>query len=473
MRTAPLVFLSLASLALLPACSFTRVDVAECRDSTECRAAFGFGWTCGGDGLCAQAPTEPRCTTTWPSDLLTNPAQGTRLVVGTIYDGSLATHRARTNATQLAIQDASSAGGVAGRELGLVICTSEEDATFDTRSRTDATVYVAQYLEDVLDVPLVIGPYGSGETGATFVGTDRLVMISPSATSPTLTALEPVPASDEAPGRLWRTAPTDVEQSAQIAADLRARGVTDVAFIAQRGAYGDGLVELLQERIPELDVVRFETAGQLSSALGVVADGTATEVIFASSSTNDSIDFLAAVEADAAFDARRFFLTDAAANADLLAGLPSDPGFRDRIRGTRPALDPDNSAAFERRYRLEFGESDIDALSFTAHAYDAGWLAAYALAWAALNEPRVDGTALGRGLRRVSEGTPLDVGELTWVDVIEAFERGEGIDVSGASGALDYDPDTEERAEEGMSFEVWIVASDGSRLCRADDTTCP
>ncbi|MCB9620046.1 MAG: hypothetical protein H6724_11440 [Sandaracinus sp.] len=70
-------------LLTLASCSFTRVDVADCRDSTDCRAAFGFGWVCGGDGLCAQAAPEARCDTTWPPDLLTNPAQGRRLVVGT------------------------------------------------------------------------------------------------------------------------------------------------------------------------------------------------------------------------------------------------------------------------------------------------------------------------------------------------------------------------------------------------------
>ncbi|MCA9615521.1 MAG: hypothetical protein KC586_22350, partial [Myxococcales bacterium] len=111
--------------------------------------------------------------------------------------------------------------------------------------------------------------------------------------------------------------------------------------------------------------------------------------------------------------------------------------------------------------------------SFTAHAYDAGWLATYALAWAALQETRVDARGLGRGLRRLSEGTAIDVGELSWPDVMTAFAAGESVNVRGASGALDYDPDSEERAEEGMSFEVWIVASDASRLCRADDTTCP
>lgn len=472
MRAPSLLFLGAALLA--GSCSFTRVDVAECRATDECRMAYGFGWTCADSGYCRRAAPEPRCATTFPPDLYDNPAEGSRLVIATIIDATLETHRARRNATQLAVQDASSAGGAGGRALGMVVCTTEVNPELDAfSSRTEATVHVARYLEAELGVPLAIGPAGSQDAVAAFEGTERLLLISPSATSPTLTSLEPVPATDDAPGRLWRTAPTDEEQAAQIAADLTARAVTDVAFIAQQGAYGDGLVALLQARVAGLEVLRYESAGQLSSALGLVADSTVTEVIFASSSTNDSVDFLTAVEADPAFDGRRFFLTDAAANADLLADLPSNPGFRDRIRGTRPTLDMERTADFERRYRVAYGQSDIAALSFTAHAFDAGWLATYAMAWAVLNEPSIDGRALGRGLRRLSAGDPIVTSERTWPDVIAAFERGEGVDVRGASGALDYDPDSEERAEEGQSFEVWIIASDGSRLCRADDIACP
>ncbi len=467
---------ALVALALA-GCSLTRPDVDDCRSTAECRAAFGFGFVCGGDGLCAGAPAEPRCAATWPVNLFANPAEGGRLVIATVVDTSLETHVARANAVQLAVQDASAdsagvEGGIDGRKFGLVTCTIAEDTTLDTLSRAEATLRVTRYIEGALDVPVVVGPPGSGEASAAFEATTRTLFISPSATSPALTALEPVPASDAAPGRLWRTAPTDVEQADRIASDLSSRGVRDVALLAQQGTYGDGLVALLTERIAGLQIERFETQGQLSAAVGVIADGGASEVIFASSATADAVSFLTAAAADAAFTGRRFFLTDAAANEDLLAGLPMDAGFRGRVRGTRAALDPVRAASFAARYRVAYGASDVDALSFTAHAYDAGWLALYALGWATLQEDRVDAVALGRGLRQLSSGVAVDVGELSWPVVLDAFRAGRSVDLRGASGALDYDPDTEERSEDGQSFEVWRVSSDGTAFCRVGDMGC-
>ncbi len=141
-----LLFLGAALLA--GSCSFTRVDVAECRSTDECRLAYGFGWTCADSGFCRRADPEPRCAATFPPDLYDNPAEGSRLVFATIIDATLETHRARRNATQLAVQDASSAGGVGGRALGMVICTTEVNPELDAfSSRTKATVHVARYLE--------------------------------------------------------------------------------------------------------------------------------------------------------------------------------------------------------------------------------------------------------------------------------------------------------------------------------------
>jgi ABC-type branched-subunit amino acid transport system substrate-binding protein len=454
----------------LSSCALTRT----CRSTDDCRAASGFGYTCGGDGLCVRAPDEPRCATTWPRDLYANPAEGRRLVIATVVDLSLETHVARANAVQLAVEDASSgaSGGVAGRRFGLVTCTIAQDPTLDNLTRAQANERVVQHLEGALDVPLIVGPPGSGDVLEAFEATTRAVFISPSATSPTLTGLEAVPASDEAPGRLWRTAPTDVEQADRIAADLSARGIRNAALVAQVGTYGDGLVTLLGERIAGLQIERFENDGQLRGAVGSIAAGGATEVIFASSATSDAINFLTAAAGDSAFAMRRFFLTDAAANEDLLRGLPSDAGFRARIRGTRAALDATRAASFELRYRVAFGASIVDALSFTAHAYDAGWLALYAVAWATLQEGRIDARAIGRGLRHVSSGGAVDVGEASWRDVVAAFEAGQSIDVRGASGALDYDPDTEERSEDGQSFEVWRINAAGDGFCTVGDASC-
>ena len=40
-------------LLLTMGCSLTRYDFQECTEPVECRAAFGFGHTCGEEGYCA------------------------------------------------------------------------------------------------------------------------------------------------------------------------------------------------------------------------------------------------------------------------------------------------------------------------------------------------------------------------------------------------------------------------------------
>ena len=244
-------------------------------------------------------------------------------------------------------------------------------------------------------------------------------------------------------------------------------------YAGERHLPDPALVALLSADFPDAEVVRFATEGQLGGALGVVSDSAAEEVIFISSATDDTVSFLTAAAADPTLDDKRFFLTDAAANEDLLVGLPEgDTDLYARIRGTRPATDPDLADDFARRYRIAFGESDVDALSFTTHAYDAGWLALYGASWALLQEGGVSPRGVARGLRQVSGGAELDVGELSWTQVVDAFAAGESVDVSGASGALDYDPATEERAEGGSSFAVWVISRDGARICAADDAAC-
>ncbi|MEM9068244.1 MAG: ABC transporter substrate-binding protein [Myxococcota bacterium] len=456
-------------------CSFTRAEQDNCRTNDECRVAFGVGSICGDNGFCQPSIEQPRCATTEPENLLSG-ATSDRAIIGTLIDGSLMTHVARGNAVRLAVIDANNAGGF-DREFGLVICDISANFEGDGMSRSEAAVAMALHLENVVGALAIVGPPGSEEAESVFEATTDVVLVTPSATSPALTQLEPVPASDDAPGRLWRTAPTDEEQAQQIVSDLMTRSVTDVYIMAQNGAYGDGLLTLLGEQLSEVPSVRFETSGQLSSAVGVVAESTASEVIFISSDTSDTVDFLTAASADSRLNTRRFFLTDAAANQDLLTGLAALPMTeRDelisRIRGTRPANDARLARDFASRYRIEFGQNDIDALTFTAHSYDAGWLALYGIVWSELQEGGIARDGVRRGLRQVSSGTPIDVGELSWPTVLSEFAAGNSIDVSGASGALNYDPAAEERSEGGGSFGVWLISGDGARICVAGDTDC-
>ena len=93
----------LCAAGLLASCSLTRPDVSDCSSNSECRASFGPGSVCGGDGLCQMAPENPRCSETHPADLLTRPEDHPNaLIFGSLEDRSVVTQEARENAVRLA-----------------------------------------------------------------------------------------------------------------------------------------------------------------------------------------------------------------------------------------------------------------------------------------------------------------------------------------------------------------------------------
>ena len=90
-------------LALLASCSLTRTSVDSCKVNADCRAGFGIGSTCQADGFCAKAPVNPRCSRTFPEDLLTRPeSYPNPIVLGSLVVIGLDSQQARENATRLA-----------------------------------------------------------------------------------------------------------------------------------------------------------------------------------------------------------------------------------------------------------------------------------------------------------------------------------------------------------------------------------
>ena len=81
----------------------------------------------------------------------------------------------------------------------------------------------------------------------------------------------------------------------------------------------------------------------------------------------------------------------------------------------------------------------------------------YGTVWAHTQDGGVDGLGIARGLRQVSSGTPVGIRIRGWDDVVTQFSAGASIDVTGASGSLDYDPLTEETT---APIEVWTVVAD-------------
>lgn len=458
--------------ALACGCTLLALDPDECSTSTQCRAAFGLGSVCNDDGSCSPPQTHPRCTRSWPEDLLDHPDDyADRVVLGSLF--GFVDHADTQRAAELALRQVDAQGGLDGVRFAMVHCDTTAMAG-DMLDDVEGSAAAAKFLGETIGVPAIVGPRGSSRTQAAFeaVRGDDVLVISPSATSPALTGLDVLDPTFEMPGLLWRTVPPDTLQSEVIAADMRMRSVMNVAAIYQVGAYGEGLAALFEDRFIGAGGVTVERhpfeSGQFSSILAEVADeltaGTIDEVLFVSSDIADYVAMMTAATAtddlEAAFtaDGVGIFLADAAYSAMLIdETVDTSSALFAKIRGTRPA--PAEGVlfnAFAAAYAAEF-DAPADSSGFTPHSYDAAWLVLYGIARAHFDEVSIAGTGIARGLRRISAGDPIDILPTSWPAAVEHFRAGESIDVQGASGPLDYDPDTEETT---APIQLWAIQPD-------------
>ena len=466
----------------LGACSTQTTDLVSCADNTECRDLFGLGSVCASDGFCDATEVHPRCTETYPENLLTDPELAkTHIIFGSVEERGEDIFRSFERAARLAFLQANARGGVDGRNLGIVLCNIDDGSSGgpnDGLSTSEALTETGRYLALTLGVPAIIGPAKSGDAEALFQELNPssdpsgVLMISPSATSDQLEALDPTP-SNETPGLFWRTAPPDSLQGNAIAVDMRTLNVemgrdaivTKAVAIYQDGAYGDNLSRVFASAFmaaggPLPQTRPFTSDSERDAAVTAVGDDpTIDEVLFISSNTADTIAFFNAAAIDIGYDTKTIFVPDAAATSDVLG--VADPARFGNTRGSRPAPLKRNEdlvyAAFLAAYENEYpDETDVEQLSFTANAYDAAWLLGYGTAWAIGNEGGViTGQTIARGLRRVSSGELLQVGPGDWTAALQAFSSGQSFDIEGASGDLDYDPINEETT---APTEIWSVA---------------
>ncbi|MBC8071274.1 MAG: hypothetical protein IAG13_23315, partial [Deltaproteobacteria bacterium] len=137
-------------------CTLLALDPAECDSSTQCRAAFGLGSVCGEDGSCSAPATHPRCTRSWPEDLVTRPeAYADHIVIGSLY-GYL-DHADTQRASELAIRQVEDQGGLEGRHFAMLHCDTTAMAG-DGLGDVDGTAAAAQFLARTIGVPAIVGP---------------------------------------------------------------------------------------------------------------------------------------------------------------------------------------------------------------------------------------------------------------------------------------------------------------------------
>ena len=461
---------SVASLLLIPmGCSFGNIDVTECASDNVCRDLFGLGSTCSDDGTCSEGGLHPRCSTT-PDDLFESSNGGSdTIVLGHLWRNQ--TFDTEQRAVQLAILHANDNQGLDGTRFGLVSCDTEANDN-DELDGEAATSTMAAYLAEDLGIPAIVGATSSPETEAAFTVTNAAgsLLISPSSTSPALTNLDGLTCSDTDPGLLWRTVPPDELQGQVIAQNLMDRDVQRISVVYELGSYGEGLADAIDKSFNgNLNRIAFADEADIGeaavNATQVDAGPPIEEVVFITSSVDFVEDFLLAAAPLQPYQDMPLFLADAAYNQDIYDNLrdTNAEDLFDQIMGTRPTIDESSSVlqTFVASFSVEFNGEDATGSGFSAYAYDAGWLAIYGTAWSHYQENEVYGLGIARGLRRLSSGIPINVQSSSWNDIRAQFKQGQSIDLTGASGALDYDTET---CETSAPIEIWTVnqKSDGS-----------
>lgn len=450
----------------------------ECVADTECREAFGFGNVCQDDGYCGQVDMLNRCTSSFPADLLTNPAaHKDDVILASVHDHNYDV--AELQSVRLAVIEADEAGGIDGTNVSILECTYGIDPQYDELDENGAAGVLGEFLTGRLGIPGYIGPYTSGQTQAlyTAVSEAQAFIISPSATSPGLTYIDGSVKSDADPGILWRTAPPDSLQGRVAADDMWARGLRNVAVVYQSGPYGDGLSQIFVERFTQLGGevtgLTFDNQTQLFAHVATLANNDDIEEVFMiSGETNDISAFLNAAggngfdadpDADPEIPGINVFLSDAAKDTDMLEGCNADGRLLfDQIRGTAPkAPDPSdvNYTTFKISYEAKYAQ-DPEATIYMPYSYDASWLAMYSAAWSLQSQDgALTGKGMGAGMRNVSEGRAINLLPTDWNTGRASFSEGTAINVRGTSGELDYDPATEETS---APVDVWAVNEDGN-----------
>ena len=459
-----LIWTICAGLVLaLSGCSAGLFSHSACAENVQCREAFGRGWVCGEEGLCELAPAEPRCSS-HPDDLIDDlPSFEDYILVGNLFDfGDFQTMQ---RAARLAVIQVNTRDGLDGTPFGMVECTNEADFGDDGLDENEATALVGTYLSDVLGIATIVGPATSTRTEVAY-NTDSprgTLHISPSATSPALTSIDGQTSTDEEPGLLWRTAPPDSLQGEVIALEMIARGIVRVGVAAEIGAYGEGLAEVFQQhfngdgRTSELQT--FSETSELGPIVVAFNPGEYEAVLMISSMWSDVADFLNAASGPSFdYDNKLIFLADGAFDIQMIeASEDSASDLYPNVLGTVPAT-PTGLAfeTFVASYWSVYNQ-DPTTFGFSAHTYDAAWLAIVGAAWSHHNEDGITGLGSARGLRNVSSGDDHDAGPNSWNDIKAAFKDGDSVNLGGASGSLDFDPVTGETA---APVDVWEITWD-------------
>ncbi len=489
-------------------CSLSNISVDACTSNAECESVFGLGSVCG-DGFCSApascktghdcrasfgggacvdsicsntAPPGPDdfCTITEPSNLLTRSLSSDDTpftIVGSMFRLDDSSDLRVSLGAQLAMREIQEVSGLnEGGGIGMMFCNSADSVPLDDQQRIDRIHAVIDYLAGTLGVPFIVGPGTSTDAldAINYIVNKQYptVLISPSATSPALTSEPDRLAPGDEHGLFWRTAPSDQLQGVLLASNVvgvfpTPSPVAKVAVVYVNDAYGEGLANVFQNAWLETNtntarLIPFDNDDNNDwGAIAADVDGFAPDaIVMVAITANRTVKFIAEMAALPGLQTLPLYLTDGSKDAEILLNAGLDATVRsiifNQVVGTAPAGPDPTSAAFNLfrgNYDSAFDE-DPTGFAFVANAYDAAYVGAAGIVFAAQDGTAYDGRDVAAGMARLVGGAnTVEVAKSQWSAIKSGMTSGEkAIDIVGISGALDFDPALGEAA---APIEVW------------------
>lgn len=438
------------SLALNPELPSSQGDA--CTRNTDCSALSATA-VCGAAGRCVEALTANCSNFTGPL------GQDNVVILGSINPtvGDFSTIGLPIEqAEELAVVELNDSGGLpGGRRLVLLKC--------DSGGSREQGLAVADHLVGTVGVPVILGPAFS----SIFIDVTTLtsapagvMTISASATSPTISGID-----DDGLG--WRTAASDTFQGGAIADLIRLRGFTKVLALGKDDAYGRGLLNRVSEElIGELGEDNFfsltfpdpgttpnaDLAGAVASALAAIPDAEVAVLLGTTEVASVLSLFETALSETSTSVSMHYIMADGGKAEQTENLVKADETLIPRIEGTE--ADHKNGqlyTAFSLRFQQRFSQP---AGIYTANAYDAVYMVAYAMSTLAQDQP-ISGRQVAQAMSKlVPPGQEISAGPSSINAARNTLASGGTIDYDGASGPLDFDLAA---GEAGANVARWVV----------------
>ena len=453
-------------------------DREGCTTSKECTTRFGEPSACV-NAQCSKLLT-PECTEVWPANAM---SQDNVMLIGFMgaLAGDFASYGTPTKeGAELALKEievlgnglsAPTSSNTGQRHLAMLICDHSSDPS-----------RVARHLVEAANVPVIIGDSFSTATLKMFDSVARpagVLVLSPSATSPALT-------DHDDDGLLWRTSPSDVVQAetlkflvADVERVLQQTGVlaagqhAKIAMPTKDDSAGNGLATAattlntdsptpapvvdpgLPDVYPNPDDPATPNVNWQSHIENILRYS--PNIILAMGTGEFVSSMMQSIEDNwnPSLPKPWYLLPEGDRVTELAALVGNNPraDLNERILGTAPgARRSPLYSGFEKSFRGAFDNRDPGNLA--EFGYDAAYLVAYAIAIA--NRVSPTGRDLAQAMRNVScKGkTKVPAGSDRFSAYFKTAEIEGCIDFDGASGPLDFNPDTGEALSD---IAMWCV----------------